>query len=162
MSEILPEKRVLIRIRTRTRVRGHEIEERAPEEVSFVYGAEPQVPTLDKALEGRRAGERLQLEIPPAEIYGEHDPGLIREIPARGLIRQRLKQGQYYRQMKMGSLVSFKVLEIRGDTVLADFNRPLSGIGVSMDVEILAVKDAAPQEVQEAREAHRRRMIGCG
>lgn len=162
MNEILPEKKITIRVRMKTRIPEHEIEERPREEMSFVYGVELQAPTLDQALEGRRPGDRLQVAIPPSEVYGERDPGLILEIPKQGLIKQRLREGQYYRQMKMGSLLSFKVLEIRPDTVLADFNRPLSGIGVSMDVEILEVKDATAEEVREAREAHRRRTIGCG
>jgi FKBP-type peptidyl-prolyl cis-trans isomerase SlyD len=52
--------------------------------------------------------------IPPAEIYGEHDPRLIAQIPRKGLLKQRLVQGQYYRQMKKGKLISFKVLDISG------------------------------------------------
>ncbi len=161
MDEILPEKKVRLRAQLRTRFPDDAVKARE-EEMSFVYGVEPQVPTLDKALEGRRPGETLHLTIPPSEIYGEHDPELVVEIPKKGLIKQRLQQGQYYRQMKMGSLVSFKVLEIRPDTILADLNRPLTGIGVDLDVEILEVRDATPEEIREAREEQRRRSIGCG
>jgi FKBP-type peptidyl-prolyl cis-trans isomerase SlyD len=161
MNEILPEKRVRLRVQMRTRFPDDAVKVRE-EEMSFVYGVEPQAPTLDKALEGRGPGEKLRLAIPPSEIYGAHDPELIVEIPKKGLIKQRLRQGQYYRQMKMGSLLSFKVLEIRPDTILADFNRPLTGIGVDMDAEILEVRDATPEEIQKAREEHRRRTIGCG
>jgi FKBP-type peptidyl-prolyl cis-trans isomerase SlyD len=160
MDEILPEKKVRLRVQLRTRFPGDAVKARE-EEMSFVYGVEPQVPTLDKALEGRGPGETLHLAIPPSEIYGEHDPALIVEIPKKGLIKQRLRKGQYYRQMKMGSLVSFKVLEIRPDTILADLNRPLTGISVDMDAEILEVRGATPEEIREAREEQRRRTIGC-
>jgi FKBP-type peptidyl-prolyl cis-trans isomerase 2 len=64
--------------------------------------------------------------------------------------------------MKRGSLLSFKVLEIRPDTILADFNKPLTGIEIEMDVAILEVRDATAEEIQEAREQQRRRTIGCG
>lgn len=134
-----------------------------PEElISFVFGVETQVPTLEKALVGRREGEKMGLAIPPSEIYGDHDPLMIREIPQRGLIKPRLKEGQFYRQMKRGSLLSFKALEIRPDTVLADFNSPMAGIRVSMDIEILDVRDATGDEIQAAAESQKKKSIGCG
>ena len=65
-------------------------------------------------------------------------------------------------QMKMGSLVSFKVLELRPKTVLADFNKPMAGISVSLDVEILEVKEATKKEIDAAIDAQVKRSIGCG
>jgi FKBP-type peptidyl-prolyl cis-trans isomerase SlyD len=162
MDEIQREKLVTMKYRMTTHFPEGAFEERAEERMSFVYGVETQVPTLEKAIEGRRAGERMSLSIPPSEIYGEHDPALILEIPQKGLIKQRLKQGQFYRQMKMGSLVSFKVLEIRPDTVLVDFNKPMAGIRVNMDIEILDVREATADEILSAAEAQVKRTIGCG
>ncbi|MBN1104257.1 MAG: FKBP-type peptidyl-prolyl cis-trans isomerase [Deltaproteobacteria bacterium] len=162
MATIQSEKRVSLRYVMRTHLPDGTVTDRPEERISFVYGVERQVPTLEKALEGRREGETLSLSIPPAEVYGEHDPVLIVEIPKKGLITQRLKEGQFYRQMKMGTLVSFRVLEIRPDTVLVDFNKPLVGIRVSMDLEILYVRDADQEEIRAARENERKKSIGCG
>jgi FKBP-type peptidyl-prolyl cis-trans isomerase SlyD len=130
--------------------------------MTFVFGVETQIRTLEKAIEGKRVGDAMSLIVPPSEIYGEHDPALIVEIPKKGLIKQRLKEGQFYRQMKMGSLVSFKVLEIRPATVLVDFNKPLTGIQVGMDIEILGVREASADEIRAAAEAQAKRTIGCG
>jgi len=137
------------------------VKEHSEERMTFVFGVERQVPTLEKALEGRGPGENLSLSLPPSEIYGEHDPALIVEIPRKGLIKQRLKEGQFYRQIKMGTLISFKVLEVRPETVLADFNKPLAGIKVSMNLEILDVRDSTQEEIRAAAEAEGRRKIGC-
>lgn len=153
---------VTLRYRMRTHFPDGAVKERDEERMSFVFGVETQAPSLEKALEGKRPGDAVSLTIPPAEVYGEHDPGLILEIPKKGLIKQRLKPGQFYRQMKMGSMVSFKVLEIRPDTVLADFNRPLTGIRVSLEAEVLEVRQAAPDEIRAAAEAQAKRDIGCG
>ncbi|MCD6294055.1 MAG: hypothetical protein J7M20_03840, partial [Deltaproteobacteria bacterium] len=81
------------------------------QEFEFIYGVEHQVPTLEKALEGAAASHQFSLVIPPGELYDAHDTDLIREIPKEGLLKQRVREGQYYRQMKMSSLVQFKVLE---------------------------------------------------
>ena len=117
---------------------------------------------LEQALDGAKVGDRFTVRIPAQEIYGEHDPALIREIPKAGLIKQRIKPGQFYRQMKKGCLVSFKVLEMRPETVLADFNRPMAGISVTLDVEILGVRRASSEEIESAREAQIKKSIGCG
>jgi FKBP-type peptidyl-prolyl cis-trans isomerase 2 len=63
--------------------------------------------------------------------------------------------------MKKGKLISFKVLEIFPHTVLADFNDPLSGIQVSMEFEVKALREASPEEIETAREAQVKRRIGC-
>ena len=162
METIHENSRVTLKFRMQTRLPDETVKEHPEEEFTFIYGVENQVPTLETALEGRPAGTRMRLEIPGREIYGAHDPELIREIPREGLIKQRLKEGQFYRQIKKGCLVSFKVLEIRPHTVVADFNKPMAGIGISMDLEVLAVREASEQEVRAAKDSEKRRRIGCG
>lgn len=130
--------------------------------LTFILGVERQPPSLEKALERSRAGQKLKVIVPPSEIYGDHDPSLIKEIPRKGLIKQRLKEGRFYRQMKMGSLISFRVLEIRQHTVLADFNRPMAGIGVSLDLEVLKMEEASRTEINNALRAQAKKSIGCG
>ena len=153
---------VTIRFKMSTEISPGEFKERPEDEVRFIFGVEEQVPALEKALEGVEAGQKFSLHIPASEIYGEHDPSLIREIPKQGLIKQRLKEGKFYRQMKMGSLVSFKILEVRPDTVLVDFNKPMAGISASMRGEVVAIKRADKAEIAAARETQRKKRIGCG
>jgi FKBP-type peptidyl-prolyl cis-trans isomerase 2 len=45
--------------------------------------------------------------------------------------------------------------------VLADFNRPMAGISVSLDVEVLQITDASKEEINAAAEAQLRKGIGC-
>jgi len=138
------------------------VKEHPREVLEFILGVEPQVPTLEKGLHGAKAGQKFSLQIPAKEIYGEHDPQLIREIPKKGLIKQRIREGQFYRQMRRKTLISFKVLEIRPNTVLADFNKPMAGVTVSMDVEVLSVRKATQEEIDSARESLSKKEIGCG
>ena len=162
MDRIEPDCAVTIRYTMRSHL-PHETGEKRPEEgIEFIFGIERQVPTLERTLHGARVGDRFSLQIPPSEIYGEHDPGLVREIPKKGLVKQRLRQGCFYRQMKKGTLISFKVLEIGADTVVADFNKPMAGISVSMDVEVVAIRDASAEEIEAAREGQLKKSIGCG
>ncbi len=161
MESIQTDKKVNIRYLMKTRMPDGTTKDHSEESFSFIYGVDRQVPALEKALEGCQPGQKVSLVIPPSEIYGDHDPELIREIPKKGLIKQRIREGRFYRQMKKGSLISFKILEVRPETVLADFNRPMAGISVSMDVEVLQVTDASREEIDAAVEAQIRKGIGC-
>jgi len=162
MDTVQPDMVVDLKYVMRSHLPDGFVKEHPEEHFSFIFGIERQAPTLEKALEGCRAGRKVSLTIPDSEIYGKYDPSLIREIPKKGLIKQRLKEGQFYRQMKMGSLISFKVLHIRTQTVLADFNKPMAGIWISMELEVLGVREASQREMDTAREAHLKRSIGCG
>jgi FKBP-type peptidyl-prolyl cis-trans isomerase SlyD len=159
---IAPDHVVQIRHAMKTHLPDGTTQERPEEAFEFIFGVERQVPSLEKALQGACVGERLNVYIPAAELYGEKDPELVREIPKAGFIKQRLKEGQYYRQIRKGCLVSFKVLELRPKTVLADFNPPLSGISVSLDLEVLGIRQADKAEIDAAIEAQLKRSIGCG
>ena len=129
--------------------------------VDFIYGVEEQSKTLEKAIYGAKKGDVFHIHIPAKELYGERDKNLIREIPKKGLIKQRVREGQYYRQIKNGVLISFKVLKIKEDSILADFNPPMAGVSALMDVEILDVKKASVSEIEAARQIEAKRRIGC-
>ena len=162
MEKIEKFRAVRIRFESWTQLPEGEIKAPIQKEYEFIFGVEHQVPTLEKDLEGATAGHRFNLKIPARELYGEHDPALIREIPKEGLLKQRIREGKFYRQIKMGCLVSFKVLEIKSDTVIADFNKPTAGISALMEGEVLAVRKVSEDEISTAEENQRRREIGCG
>jgi FKBP-type peptidyl-prolyl cis-trans isomerase SlyD len=163
MTEMIqPEKMVTLKYTMTSSLLDGTVKDHPQEEMTFVFGVERQVPSLEQALQGCRKGDAKKITIPAKEIYGEYDPGLVREIPKKGLVKQRLIEGQFYRQMKMGTLVSFKVKEVRPQTALVDFNEPLAGIAVSMNFEVLAVRKASKAEIEEATERQMKKNIGCG
>jgi FKBP-type peptidyl-prolyl cis-trans isomerase SlyD len=162
MSSVQPEKKVTLKYTMSSHLLDGTSKDHSPETITFIYGVERQVPSLEKALEGCEAGERKRVAIPAKEIYGEHDPSLVREIPKKGLIKQRLVEGQFYRQMKMGTLISFKVVEVKPRTVVVDFNLPMAGIQVTVDFEVTDVRDATKKEIERAMEGQVKKSIGCG
>ena len=156
------DKKVTIKFSMQTRLPDGTVAKQPERTFTFIYGVESQIPSLEIALREARPGDKKRIEIPPAELYGEHDSSLIKEIPKQGLIKQRIKEGKYYRQMKRGSLVSFKIIEVRPKTVVADFNPPTAGISATIELEVLSVVNASEKEINEAMEAQNRRRIGCG
>ncbi|NQU13082.1 MAG: FKBP-type peptidyl-prolyl cis-trans isomerase [Desulfobacteraceae bacterium] len=162
MDKVKPNCAVTLTYKMKTQLPDDTVKEERQEVVEFILGIERQPPTLEAAIDGACVGAKFSIQIPGSEIYGEHDPGLVTEIPKKGLIAKRLREGRFYRQMKKGSLVSFKVLEIRPDTVLADFNRPMAGVSVLLDGEVTGIREVSEQDIKAASEAQAKKNIGCG
>jgi len=162
VDRIARDRMVELKFRMWTYLPDGSAKERPEETLAFIFGVERQPLALEKALEGAKAGDTMEVHIPPSEIYGEHNPDLLREIPREGLITQRIKKDRFYRQMKKGTLISFKILEVGPDTVLADFNKPMAGISASVELEVLSIRKANSEEIAAAVESQNKRSIGCG
>jgi FKBP-type peptidyl-prolyl cis-trans isomerase SlyD len=97
-------------------------------------------PKLENALEGRRVGDTVSVELSPEEGFGEFKEELVREIPVSQFGSINLVPGKvlYMRDEEGGEPVALTILEVRKDTVLVDFNHPLAGEWVRY---VLRVKD---------------------
>jgi FKBP-type peptidyl-prolyl cis-trans isomerase SlyD len=116
----------------------------------YLHGHGETVPGLEKALEGKAAGDSLQVKVSPEEGYGRHDPEKIEEVP-RSEFPEEL-------ELKVGSILTatdddglemdFLVKEMRGDSVVVDFNHPLAGKTLHFDVTVREVRAATPEELE--------------
>ncbi len=97
-------------------------------------------PRLESALEGKRVGDEVVVELSPEEGFGEFKEELVRELPKAEFGNVPLTPGKvlYMREGESGEPVAMTVLEVREDTVLVDFNHPLAGEWVRY---VLRVKD---------------------
>src|SRR6516165_11310729 len=51
------------------------------EPLSYLHGHGNLIPGLERALTGRKAGERLEVKIAPTDGYGEYDQALVQQVP---------------------------------------------------------------------------------
>ncbi|MDW8324687.1 MAG: hypothetical protein RMK60_11390 [Burkholderiales bacterium] len=103
---------------------------------------------IERALEGRRAGERVQARLTPAASFGERDPALVivedlANVPPE--LRRLGAEADF--QNERGEVVTFRVVEIRDGRVTLDGNHPLAGRHATCVVDIVAVRPATPQEL---------------
>jgi FKBP-type peptidyl-prolyl cis-trans isomerase SlyD len=114
---------------------------------SFVYGVDVQYPSVETALMDKSAGDRVRVYVPPEEIFGVYDAGLVRELPREDYKQERLKPGKIYREMKRKSLVQFLVKEVRDDVIVVDFNDPRAGTWAEFDIVVKEVRPATKEEM---------------
>jgi FKBP-type peptidyl-prolyl cis-trans isomerase SlyD len=161
MSQVKECMMITIEYRIRTSSKDGESNEVGPAICDFVYGVELQYPSVESALQNKVPGDRVQVYVPPEELFGSYDQELVRELPRSDFKQERLQVGKVYREMRKKSLVQFLVRELRGDIVVADFNDPRAGSYAEFDI---LIKDVRPATKGETRPSciPRPQAGGCG
>ena len=120
-------------------------EGRAP--LTYLHGQGNIVPGLEKALEGKQAGDEVKAIVPPAEGYGTRDEANVRNVPRRRLPEGKIAPGMRLQlQTDQGPIVA-TVQAIRGDYVTIDANHPLADKTLHFEVKVVDVRDATAEEL---------------
>jgi FKBP-type peptidyl-prolyl cis-trans isomerase SlpA len=102
-------------------------------------------PAMEARLIGLAEGAHVTLQMAEGEAFGERNPDMLQWVP-----RQLLAQfGEADAQYHAGEVVEFPapengryagaVVQLRDDAVLFDFNHPLAGKAVSLEVHVIGV-----------------------
>jgi FKBP-type peptidyl-prolyl cis-trans isomerase SlyD len=134
MSQVKETMMVSIEYRLCTTSRDGESVEMGPVTCDFVYGVEAQYPSVESALQNKAPGDRVQVHVPPEELFGVYDQELVRELPRGDYKQDRLQAGKLYR-------------ELRDDIVVADFNDPRAGSHADFDILVKDVRPATKGEM---------------
>jgi FKBP-type peptidyl-prolyl cis-trans isomerase SlyD len=114
----------------------------------YMHGVGNLVPGLEKALEGKSAGDSLEVSLSPDDGYGHRDEKLVRKLPLRKINDKSPKAGNRYRaQMDDGHHVVL-VTAISGDYASVDANHPLAGMTLHFAVKVAEVREATAEELQ--------------
>jgi FKBP-type peptidyl-prolyl cis-trans isomerase SlyD len=118
------------------------------EPLVYLHGSGNIVAGLEKALAGKKAGDKLKVDVSPEEGYGPRIEALVQVVPKSAFEGVGdLKPGmQFQAESNMGP-VSVVVTEITGDNVTVDGNHPLAGETLHFAVEITEVREATTEEV---------------
>lgn len=102
-------------------------------------------PGLEAALVGHAEGERFSVTLAPADAYGDRNPELIQRV-TRAMLAEHAGADATF---EPGDLVEFAapnggrysgiLKEIDDASALFDFNHPLAGTALRIDVAILGV-----------------------
>ncbi|MES2404552.1 MAG: peptidylprolyl isomerase [Pseudomonadota bacterium] len=104
---------------------------------------------VEKALTGREAGEKFEIDIAPEDGYGERQEGLLQRVPKKYFRdAQKLKPGMTtVLQTKDGSQRMVTIRKVGMSSIDVDHNHPLAGKTLHFDIEITEVRAAAPEEI---------------
>jgi FKBP-type peptidyl-prolyl cis-trans isomerase SlyD len=113
----------------------------------YLHGMGNLVPGLESALEGKTAGDSLEVSVSPEQGYGHRDDKLVRKIPLRKIQDKSPQAGKRYRaQMDDGHRVVL-VTAISGDYASVDANHPLADMTLHFAVKVVEVREATEEEL---------------
>ena len=105
--------------------------------LAFVVGEGQLIPGLEAALQGKAARERVKVKIAPEQAYGPTDPKKVQEVPLDKIPEDARKVGILLSAQGMDDPI--RVVEVRPDVVVLDFNHPLAGKALTFDVLVLSI-----------------------
>jgi FKBP-type peptidyl-prolyl cis-trans isomerase SlyD len=124
-------------------------EGRAP--LAYIQGIGNLIPGLERELHGKKAGDKVNAIIAPADAYGEYDEAMLHTVPRSGFRAEEGEEGpevglQVQLETEQGIVIA-TVTKVDGDDVTLDLNHPLAGEQLFFDVEIMHVRPATKVEL---------------
>jgi len=120
----------------------------AHEPFAFIQGTGNIIPGLEKALDGKRAGDHITVAIEPAEGYGERDDALT-QVLSKDMFEgvDEISPGMQFHAQTSHGMSIVTVTNVADDQVTIDGNHPLAGVVLNFDVNVLEVRDATEDEL---------------
>lgn len=121
---------------------------RSGEPLVYLHGAGNIIPGLEKALEGKQAGDKVSVKVSPEDGYGVRDEALVQQIPRRSFQGVReLKPGMRFQAQSARGPMQVVITRVQGDLVTVDGNHELAGQALNFDVEVSKVREATAEEI---------------
>ncbi|MFN7137443.1 MAG: peptidylprolyl isomerase [Thermomonas sp.] len=117
------------------------------EPLAILFGHGQIIPGLEKAMEGREAGDSFKAAVAAAEAYGERREGLTQRIPKKHFGEQRLEPGmQVVLNTNFGPR-AVTIEKVGMSVVDVDLNHPMAGKDLEFDIEVVDVREASEEEL---------------
>ena len=124
--------------------------------LGYVHGHnEILAPSVHKELEGKSAGDVIEVEIDGNQIFGPRDESLVFSDDIDNVPEQYRQVGtSILMENDRGQTRSFLVTHMDDERLTVDGNNPLSGRVVVFTLEVLTVRDATAAETSAGGPVH--------
>ena len=120
------------------------------EPLAYIQGIGNIIPGLEKQLEGKLVGDKVQAVVAPEEGYGEYQDSMVHIVPKANFQSdggEQLVEGMQVQVSTGQGHAIAKVTKIDGEDVTLDLNHPLAGQTLHFDVEIMEIREATASEL---------------
>jgi FKBP-type peptidyl-prolyl cis-trans isomerase SlyD len=119
------------------------------EPLTYLHGTGSIVSGLESALDGRVAGDSLQVVVAARDGYGERDDSLVTEATRSQFPKSaKIAVGMQFEANGPQGRQVVTVSSIDGDRIVLDANHPLAGKTLHFDVKIVEVRAATAEELR--------------
>ncbi len=114
----------------------------------ILHGQKSMLAEIENAIEGKSAGDKVSITLTPDQAYGNRKDEATQRIPLKHL------QGAKKWRPGMVAVVETNqgrqqvtVVKVGKFNADCDTNHPLAGKTLTFDIDIIAVRDALPEEI---------------
>jgi FKBP-type peptidyl-prolyl cis-trans isomerase SlyD len=117
--------------------------------VGYIHGGRMElIGGLDEAIAGKRAGDKVEIQVSPEQGFGDHDPDLTFTDDIANVPPQFRQVGaEVPMQNESGEVKTFYVTHIKNHRLTIDGNHPLAGKHLRVHVTIHEVRDATVEDI---------------
>lgn len=117
---------------------------------SYLHGSKNLIPALEQALEGKQAGDKVNVVVEPENAYGQRDENKIQRVPRKMFPpEQELEVGMPFSSATPdGTAINVVITAIEEHEVVIDGNHPLAGMTLHFDIDLVDVRDASDEELE--------------
>jgi len=118
---------------------------RGQEPLEFQVGMHQVIPGFEKALKDMQVGEIKSFQVSPDEGYGQDDPRGIYEEQRDKLPPDIEPEAgmTLYAYGPNNQTIPVRIMEVKKDVVVMNFNHPLAGKTLNFEAEIIEIKQSA-------------------
>lgn len=115
----------------------------------YLHGKGNIIDGLEKALEGKTAGDHVDVVIAPADGYGERQEDMVQKIErSRFEGVENIEPGMQFQAESPEGIQMIMVVAADEEIVTVDGNHPLAGVELHFSVDIREVRDASAEELE--------------
>ena len=112
----------------------------------YLHGHGSMLPDLEKALEGKAAGDHLTVDL--KEPYGPNHPDSVQRVPLKHLrSKKRPEPGTIVVVQGKEGPRQVTVVKVGKFSVDVDTNHPFAGLDLTFDITIKTVREATKEEL---------------
>jgi len=117
--------------------------------LSYLHGVGMLLEGLESALEGKAAGDTLQVIVEPNRGFGEFDDVKRKQVRRSEFAEiEDLAVGMQFRVNAEDEFVVVTVVDVNDDEVTVDGNHQLAGVTLHFDVKVREIRDATEEEIE--------------
>ena len=116
---------------------------------SFIGSSGQMFPAVEEKLAGMEIGSKATLNLEPAEAYGEYDEEYVK-VTDRAHFPEgvELKEGMTFLTQQEDEEVPVTIKKVDEAEITIDFNHPMAGQKLKIDLELLEIRDATKEELE--------------
>lgn len=127
---------------------GELVDASGPEGMGYLHGHDNIVKGLEKALDGHKVGEELEVEVSPEDGFGVFKEDAFFTVHRRELPPgTRIEVGSPFRAEGTEKATMLWITKVKGAQVTITPNHPMAGKTLRFDVRIGAVREATDEEI---------------